>query len=175
MSRSLPAAAAAAALLFALPAFAHVELETDRAPAGSSFKAVLMVPHGCAGSPTVAIKVQIPAGVVHAQPMPKPGWTLTTVVKKLDQPVKYYDTTLTEDVREIEWSGGSLPDAWYDEFVFVAHLPDRPGEVVRFPTVQQCANGVHRWIEIPAQGQDAEELKEPAPAVTLGPKAAGGD
>ena len=175
MSRSLCAAAVAAAFLVAVPAYAHVELETDKAPAGSSFKAVLMVPHGCTGSPTVALKVQIPEGVVHAQPMPKPGWTVKTVVKKLDKPVQYYSTTLTEDVREIEWSGGSLPDAYYDEFVFVVHLPDQPGAVVRFPTVQQCAQGVHRWIEIPAEGQDAEELKEPAPAVTLGPKAAGGD
>jgi uncharacterized protein YcnI len=175
MSRSLSGAAAIAALLAATPAFAHVELEVDKAPAASSYKAVLMVPHGCAGSPTVAIKVQIPDGVVHAQPMPKAGWTVTTVVKKLDQPVKYYDATLTEDVREIAWTGGSLPDAYYDEFVFVVHLPDKPGAVIRFPTVQQCAKGVHRWIEIPAQGQDAEELKEPAPSLTLGPKAAGGD
>ena len=83
----LLAATLGAAALSATPARAHVELETDQAPAGSSYKAVLMVPHGCAGSPTVALRVQIPDGVVGAKPMPKPGWTVTTVVGKLANPV----------------------------------------------------------------------------------------
>jgi len=57
----------------------------------------------------------------------------------------------------------------------VAKLPDKPGAVIYFPVIQQCAKGESRWIEIPAQGQTGEDLKRPAPALILGPKQAGGD
>ena len=43
-------------------ASAHVTLERQEAPVGSSYKAVLRVPHGCDGSPTTAIRVRVPAG-----------------------------------------------------------------------------------------------------------------
>jgi uncharacterized protein YcnI len=49
-------------------------------------------------------------------------------------------------------------------------LPDRPGATLYFPVVQECREGVHRWIEIPAKGKRAEDLEEPAPALRLTPK-----
>ena len=183
MTRLLPAASLAATLLAASPALAHIELEKNAAPAGSDFKLVFIVPHGCAGSATIALRVKIPEGVIKAKPMPKAGWTLTTVTEKLAQPVQYNGTTLmqtsgtmlTEDVREIDWTAGNLPDDYYDEFTIVAKLPDKPGAVIYFPVIQQCAKGKSRWIEIPAQGQSGEDLKRPAPSLILGPKQAGGD
>jgi uncharacterized protein YcnI len=171
----LLAVALGAAVLSTTPARAHVELESDQAPAGSSYKAVLMVPHGCAGSPTVALRVQIPDGVVGSKPMPKAGWTVTTVVKKLAKPIEREGSMITEDVREIAWSGGNLPDNFYDEFVFVAALPDQPGAVLHFPVIQECAKGTVRWIDIPAPGQSEDDVKAPAPSLTLGPKRSGGD
>ncbi len=171
----LLAAAASAAAATATPALAHVGLATGKAPAGSSYKAVLVVPHGCAGSATVALRVQIPDGVVGSKPMPKAGWTVTTVVRKLAQPIEHEGATITEDVREIDWTGGNLPDSFYDEFVFVAELPDTPGKVLRFPAIQECAKGTVRWIDIPAEGQSEDDVKAPAPSLTLGPKQAGGD
>jgi uncharacterized protein YcnI len=150
---------------------AHVTLETPEAPVSSTYKAVLRVGHGCEGSPTVAIRVRIPDGVIAVKPMPKPGWDLTTKVEPYPQPVKYFEDTLTEGVREIAWSGGKLPDEWYDEFVFRARLPDEgAGSTVWFPLVQECETGVHRWIEIPAEGKTADDYKEPAPGVRLTPK-----
>jgi uncharacterized protein YcnI len=167
--------AVTAALLSTMLALAHVELEHDKAPAGSLYKAVLMVPHGCAGSPTIALRVQIPEGLLGVKPMPKPGWKVTTTSSKLSQPVRYEGAEITEEVREIEWSGGSLPDSFYDEFVFIAQLPDEPERLIYFPVVQQCAKGVVRWIDIPAEGQSRDDLKTPAPALMLGPKQVGGD
>jgi periplasmic copper chaperone A len=175
MNRFPSIASLAAILLSAAPAFAHVELETDKAPAGGSFKLVFMVPHGCAGAATVGLRVRIPEGVIRAKPMPKYGWTLTTVAEKLATSVDYDGAKLTEDVREIDWTKGNLPDDFYDEFVIMAKLPDAPGKTIYFPVIQECAKGQSRWIEIPAQGQSAEDLKHPAPALTLGPKQAGGD
>jgi uncharacterized protein YcnI len=81
----------------------------------------------------------------------------------------------TRSLQEITWSGGELPDDFYDEFVFVGRLTGfAPGTVLSFPTVQECAGGVHRWIEIPAAGQDPDELDEPAPQLTIVEGADGG-
>jgi len=165
----LPAAfAAALAGTASSGALAHVTLETAEAPAGSTYKAVLRVGHGCDGAATTAIRVRIPEGVIAAKPMPKPGWELATKEGEYAQAYDYYGETLTRGVTEIAWSGGNLPDAWYDEFVFRVRLPDaEPGTVIYFPVVQECEQGVHRWIEIPAPGGSADDYAEPAPGVTL--------
>ena len=160
----------AGALLLATAgaALAHITLEEAEAPANAAYKAVLRVGHGCEGAATTAIRVQIPDGVIEAKPMPKPGWTLETTVGAYAEPVELWGETLTEGVREITWSGGELPDDWYDEFTFRARLTDAlAGQTVYFPVVQQCGEAVTRWIEIPAEGQDAEELEEPAPALDV--------
>ena len=142
--------------------------------ANGSYKAVLRVPHGCDGNPTTALRVQIPEGVIAVKPMPKPGWQVATVKGKYARAYEYFDSELTEGVKEISWSGGELPDDFYDEFVFVGRLTDfQAGTVLHFPTVQDCAGGVHRWIEIPAAGQDPDELEEPAPQLTIVEEPAG--
>ena len=155
-------------ILAASPALAHLSLETKEAPAGSTYKAVIRIGHGCEGAATTTVRVQIPEGVVAVKPMPKPGWTLETSVAPYSEPVQYRDRTLTEGVREITWSGGSLPDEWYDEFVFRAQLPDgQVGQGIYFPMIQECGSAVSRWIEVPATGQNGEDVRKPAPALTL--------
>lgn len=149
-------------------ASAHVTLETREAPAGSYYKAVLRVPHGCDGAATTAIRVRLPAGMVGAKPMPKPGWTLTTKEDDYPKPYVSHGRAITRGVTEISWTGGSLPDAWYDEFVFQAVLPTRPvGTVVYVPVVQECATVVRGWTEIPEPGKTVEDYPTPAPHVTL--------
>ena len=78
MTKAYAAAAAAAVLCMTGAAKAHVVLESKQAPASSTYKAVLQVGHGCEGSPTKSIRVQIPEGVIAVKPMPKPGWELAT-------------------------------------------------------------------------------------------------
>jgi uncharacterized protein YcnI len=147
---------------------AHVTLQTREAPAASTYKAVLQVGHGCKGSATTSVRVHIPEGVIAVKPMPKPGWQLTTQQGQYAQAYQYFDETLTQGVTEIAWTSGTLPDAWYDEFVFRARLPDgKPGTTIYFPVVQECETGIHRWIEIPEAGRAADDDKEPAPGVTL--------
>lgn len=159
----------ALALLGAREAAAHATLETAEAPANSTYKAVLRIPHGCEGKPTIAVRVRVPEGVIAAKPMPKPGWQLTTVKGKYERSYDYFGSQVSEGVVEISWSGGELPDEWYDEFVFRARLTDfEPGTVLYFPVVQECADGLaHRWIEIPAEGKSAHDYEEPAPGVKI--------
>lgn len=176
MTRARRAALAAALLCLAdRGAFAHVTLETAKAPAGSTYKAVLRVGHGCEGKPTTAIRVRIPEGVIAVKPMPKPGWQLAIVKGRYERAYDYYGTPLSEGVTEIAWSGGNLLDEWYDEFVFRGQLAGgAPGSVVYFPVVQECTDGAaHRWIEIPAAGKSADDYEEPAPGVTITEKPGG--
>jgi uncharacterized protein YcnI len=155
-------------------AHAHVTLEMREAPVGASYKAVLRVPHGCEGTATTTLRVKIPEGLIGVKPMPKPGWTLDTVKGKYPKTYSLFHAQVSEGVVEISWSGGKLPDAWYDEFVFQGFLADdlAPGTTLYVPIVQECEKGVHRWIEIPAAGHSGHghDLKEPAPGVKLLPK-----
>ncbi|MFT4240669.1 MAG: YcnI family protein [Acidovorax sp.] len=152
------------------PASAHVGLEYQVAPAGSSYKASFKIGHGCAGSPTRQIAVDIPAGVQGARPMPKPGWALDVQRAKLAQPYTSHGRSVTEDVVRITWTARTpddmLPDAHYDEFVLVATMPAQAGTVY-WPVRQVCAEGRHDWTEVPQQ--PGQKLKAPAVALEILP------
>jgi len=159
LNRGLKSGLAAAAIVVcgSAPALAHVTLETQEAPVGSTYKAVLRVPHGCEGKATTAVRVKIPEGMIAVKPMPKPGWELKTVKGKYAKSYKLWGEDVTEGVQEVDWSGGKLPDEFY--------------EMMYFPVVQECEGGAaDRWIAIPAAGQDADDLEFPAPGLKLLPK-----
>ncbi|WP_335623214.1 DUF1775 domain-containing protein [Aquibium oceanicum] len=50
--------------------------------------------------------------------MPKPGWTIDKVVAPYEAEYELHGRKVAEGVTEITWSGGSLADDEYDEFVF---------------------------------------------------------
>ena len=170
MSKAACAAIVLAAVV-ASPAAAHVTLERRQAPVGSYYKAVFAVPHGCAGSPTVKLRVQVPEGVIGIKPMPKAGWTVETVKGKYATEYDFHGSKLSEGVKEVVWSGGKLADENYDEFVFSSYLTPglKPDTTLYFPVVQECEQGVSRWIDIPAEGHGGhgEGSKTPAPGLKL--------
>src|SRR5262249_7662097 len=143
-----------------------------QASVGASYKAVFAVSHGCAGSPTVKIRVQIPEGVIAVKPMPKAGWTVDVVEGKYSNEYAYHGNKFDKGVKEVVWSDGKLLDRNYDEFVIHTFLTDtlKPNTTLYFPVVQECEKGVSRWIEIPADGANAHDSKSPAPGVRLLPK-----
>ncbi len=153
-------------------ASAHITLETRQAPVGAGYKAVFRVPHGCAGSATTKVRVQIPEGVIGVKAMPKPGWTLETIRGPYSKSYDLYHGKVSEGAKEIAWSGGKLLDENYDEFVLTGFLSTdlKPDTVLYFPTVQECENGVTRWIEIPAEGKKTDDYAHPAPGLKLLPK-----
>jgi uncharacterized protein YcnI len=171
--RTTAAAAAATALIsLASPAGAHVVARPDEATAGAYFQTAFNVGHGCDGSATVAVRVKMPEGVLSVKPQMKPGWTMEIKKRTLAGPQpSLHGKTITETVDEISWRGGPLPDSMYDTFGVNMKLPDTPGQTLYFPVVQECEKGTNRWIEIPAAGEGAEKLHEPAPGVRLKPKA----
>jgi uncharacterized protein YcnI len=165
--------AAALVAFGAVPALAHITLEKGEAAVGSTYKAVLRVPHGCDGKATIAVRVRLPEGFIAAKPMPKAGWELKTVKGKYAKAYELWGEKVTEGVQEIDWTGGRLPDEFYDEFVLRGTLAgDLPvGQTLYFPVVQECEGGaVERWIEIPQKGQSEDDLETPAPGLKLLPK-----
>jgi len=165
----------AAIIAVPAPAFAHVSFETAQASPNSTYKAVLRIPHGCDGQPTLKVRVRIPEGVVAVKPMPKAGWKLEVAKGAYVRAYKVNGETISEGVTDIVWAG-SLDDAFYDEFVFQARFTDafQPGATVYFPVVQECEKGVAEWIQVPAAGEDPHKLASPAPGVKIvaGPNAA---
>ena len=143
---------------------AHATLETTEAPASSSYKAVIRIPHGCDGKPTQAVRVCVPEGVIVAKPMPKAGWQLATTKSPYAKAYDYYGSPVTEGVTEIAWTGGNLPDDWYDEFVFRARLTDfrRVGGLLP-DRAGMCRRCGRRWIEIPEAGKSADDYESRRP------------
>jgi len=152
----------------AWPAFAHVVLKEATAVSGSYHVATFRVPHGCGTSPTVAIRIAIPDGIVVVKPMPKPGWKIEIVHEPLATPVPQEGRTLTQRPKEIAWRGGPLPDEYMDEFTVMVRLPARTGPLW-FPTVQVCEQGEIRWIEVPPEGRTVRDMRFPPPGITLVP------
>ena len=157
--------AACAITAGATAAFSHVTLQDGAAAAGQGYRATFRVGHGCDGASTTGIKVSVPAGFNGAQPMPKAGWTVSTVVGPLAQPYESHGKKFTDGVVEIIWTSNTpeaaLPDAYYDEFVLRGTTPAKAGPIW-FKVVQLCTKGSNLWVDVPASGTSTKGLKYPA-------------
>ena len=174
MRHSLLSSVAAAGLTaLSTAAFAHATLERPEAPAGS-YKAVLRIPHGCDGQATHTIRIELPEGFIDAKPMPKPGWGLVVDKGDYAKPYKLHGREIASGARTVTWSGGELPDDFYDEFVLSGTLAAEPGAALPFIITQLCADGQVVWDQIADKGQDPHALKRPAPVVTIAASTAGG-
>ena len=173
---ALPVATAAVALSLAAPASAHVGATVTESAAGSYTIATFSVPHGCEDSPTTRIEIQVPEEVLSVTPTRNPFYRLRSVVTELDEPTTdAHGNEVTERTSSIVYTAREpLPDGQRDTFELSFQVPDAEGETLYFPTVQTCEQGETGWIEVPADGQDGEELESPAPSFVV-TAATGGD
>lgn len=166
---SMLALAGATAMSLSTAALAHVTLEAKSAKLGSGYKAVFSVPHGCEGSETTAVQIDVPEGVIAVKPMPKAGWTLALEKGPYSRSYAFYHgETKSEGVKKVTWTGGPLPDDYFDQFVLSTFIAAElaPGAIT-FPVTQKCAKGELHWNEVAAAGQDSHALKYPAPVLQL--------
>jgi periplasmic copper chaperone A len=156
------------ATLCSAPTEAHVVLDQKTAVAGSYFRGAFRVGHGCDGSATVAITVNLPEGVRGAKPMPKAGWTIERTTAAVAKPYDSHGKKVTEEVTAITWRGGPLPDAFFDEFAVQMQVPATPG-AVWFNVRQQCEIGEINWATTPTSGTSTRGIKAPAALLEITP------
>ena len=154
-SRSIFIAAVTSLLLITgiESALAHVSVIPGSAPANAELSLKIHIPHGCGESATTRVRVQIPETVEFVSAPEKQGWEL--VVKNGSK------------ASEAAWTGGPLPGHEQADFEISVKLPNLPGEKLYFKTIQECEEGMARWIEVPKDGEDGEAYKSPAPYITL--------
>lgn len=174
MKRSIRASVVAVAAagflaLGATGAAAHVTVSADTTEAGSYAVLTLSVPHGCGTSATHTVSIQIPEELSSVTPTVNPGWELEKVMEPLDPPVDDgHGGQRTERVAEIVYTTDNpLPSDYRDAFELSVKLPDTPGTDLVFPAVQLCEEGEAAWVELAAEGEDADALEMPAPFITL--------
>ena len=166
-------AATGIAALVAAPAQAHVSGTPSVANAGSSTVLTMSVGHGCEDSPTTSIEIQVPESVLSVTPTRNPFYSLETNIVQLDEPVTdAHGNEVTERTGSITYTAKEpLPSGERDTFELSFQIPDTPGEQLAFPIVQTCEQGETGWVEVPQEGQDPEELDNPAPSFEILPAA----
>jgi uncharacterized protein YcnI len=174
---ALTAATAAIGLSLVSPASAHVSASVSDASAGAFTVATFSVPHGCDGSPTTKIEIQVPESVLSVTPTRNPYYDVESTITQLDEPTTdAHGNEVTERTSSISYTANDpLPDGQRDTFELSFQVPDAEGETLAFPTIQTCEKGETRWIEVPADGQDAEELESPAPSFVILPASTTGN
>ncbi len=111
-------------------------------------------------------------GTMHVRPQVKPGWRIEIERERLAEPIKgYHGKVITDRIARVTWTGGSLPDAYFDEFGLQMKLPpSAPDGVLHFPVLQKCEQGERDWAEIPPVGKTSHDVTSPAPTLRLLPK-----
>ena len=150
--------------LIAGPALAHPVFAEKEAVAGGHWAGELRLGHGCDGSPTTSLRVEIPEALLVVRAQPKPGWTLDVEREPLAQPVAGEGgRMITERVTAVTWSG-RLTDDQFDVFGLAAKLPDTAGPLA-FDVIQTCEGAVVAWNE--TAGPDGARPAHPPATLNL--------
>lgn len=147
------ATAAVTAVLAIAPAAAHDTFTMMTAPAGYVQDLEMRVTHGCKGSPVNSVRIKIPEGVTRVTVNMVRDWKVETRMRKLPKPMPGEGgNMISETVDEIIWSAPKsvIPSlGTYEGFHFRAHLPNTPGEVLFFKTINGCEKGDDPYIDLP--------------------------
>lgn len=168
------AAAAALALVGAVPAFAHVTAQPGTAEQGGYAVVNMRVPNESDTAGTIKLEVTLPAEhpITSVRTSPVPGWTATMVTAPLNPPIERNGRTITEAVRTVTWTadpGTRIGPGEFVEFpLSLGPLPTDTDQLV-LPAVQTYDDGeVVAWDQPRTDGAEPER---PAPVVTLVPAA----
>lgn len=127
-------------------AFAHVALDPPRVEAGTTYRGVLRIGHGCDSAPTTRIEMLLPAGVTRVRASASLRWqTLQTGNK-------------------VVWTaeaGKALGPKEKGELPVEFQVPPQTGPLW-IGVVQKCGSESTQWAELPKQGTSTEGLKTPA-------------
>jgi periplasmic copper chaperone A len=171
--RRIPLAVAAAfALLVPAAAQAHVSLHPNEVPTGSFATLDIRVPNEMESANTVKLAVQVPPGFLDISTEYMPGWTSKVLTSKLARPVQSDEGEITEQVKEIIWTGdgqqGLIPPGQFLNFPISTEIPGKEGEALTFKVLQYYDNGeIVRWIGGPNSEEPAPQIDVTAPGGVL--------
>ncbi|HEV2123025.1 MAG TPA: YcnI family protein [Chloroflexota bacterium] len=140
-------------ILAVRPAAAHVGI-VPRDVRPSAFQVFTVRVPTERAEPTVAVRVEFPAGFTVSRFQPRPGWQRTV------------DRDPSGRIIAVTWSGGSIGEGEYEDFGFQARTPADAGKLA-FPAFQTYLTGE----TVPWTG--AEGSERPAPVVEVRAAAAG--
>lgn len=135
-----------ASLGVASAASAHIDPDPTEVNAGTEATVGFTVEHGCEGSPTVKLEMQVPETITTFEGVDVAGFTAST------------------DGQVVTWSGGTLGPDTEQTFELTFTAPAQDGEA-SFPIIQTCEEGSIDWIEEEVEGQP--EPEHPAPVVAI--------
>lgn len=169
-------AGAAAVVLCALPAFAHVTVDPESVPQGTSdVTLTFRVPSEETNANTTQVDIQFPTDhpIAVVDPADANGWTAKVTTKHLATPITTDDGTITDVASEISWTGGTIAPGDFAEFKVLAQGIPTGVDVLKFPTVQTYSDGtVVSWIQDSTPG--GAEPDNPTPELALTPAAGDG-
>ncbi len=143
------------------PAGAHNYLQALEAPAGYVQDIIMRVPHGCKGSPVNQVRVKIPEGMFRVTVAWRDDWDITVKMRPVDPPIQMKGgmPPVTETVDEIMWSNPKnvLPPDRVGEFKFRGLLPNEPGKIVFFRTLNDCPEGDDYYVDLPPEPLDLDD------------------
>ena len=166
------ATGAAAALLGAAPAFAHVTAQPDQAAQGGYTVVTFRVPDESDTAGTVKLEVRLPADhpITSVRTTPIPGWSAAVAKATLTPPVQVNGNAVTEAVSTVTWTAAPGtrigPGEYLDFPLSLGPLPTGVDQLA-LPATQTYDDGkVVAWDQPTTDGAEPER---PAPVVRLIP------
>lgn len=147
-------------------ALAHPSFENSVAKAGRTFKADLMVTHGCGDSATIRLIVDVPREILAVTPRVKAGWRIETEESDLGESRVVFGSETDRYTSRIIWSDGRLSSDYFDVFSFIVLPPDEETTLF-FPATQVCEEGTDAYIKVPGRDSAEEDVAGMAPSLTV--------
>jgi uncharacterized protein YcnI len=161
--------AVAVLVLVAAPALAHVTVDPDSVPKGTSDVVLsFRVPNEEPSANTTKIDMQLPQDhpIAVVDVRPTNGWTAQVTMTHLATPITTDDGSFSDIASEIVWTGGQIAPGQYESFEVLAQGIPSDADSVSFPTIQTYSDGtIVSWIDPTVAGQPAPD--HPAPVLTL--------
>ena len=163
-------------VVLASAASAHVTVSAADATQSGYTVLTFQVPTESEKASTVGVQVELPdTPLAQVLDRPQPGWTFSSVTKRLTTPISTDDGVVTQAISQVEWKaspGAGIKPGQFDQFVLsVGPLPK--ADSMTFKVIQSYSDGSQvAWIEVPAPGSSAEP-EHPAPVLKLSPASSG--
>jgi uncharacterized protein YcnI len=157
------------ALAAPLAASAHVTVTPSTTAAGSYSLLTFAFGHGCDGSPTTGITIDIPESIASVTPTVNPGWDVTKVTAESTAPAEdaaHGEGAATRVSQVVYTAQTPLDDGLRTSFVLSLQIPeDAADDTLAFPVLQTCETGETNWNEPLVEGE--AEPAHPAPSVVV--------